>query len=114
MEKDMVAGSTQAVDSAPIKANASMESLVLKQGAASAEYRLQKAGTEHQDVNKEANPSSGQYITAPDHQLKRLERRQQRLNERPTGAIGSTNEKAQLLSNSGALLPARSRCPHFC
>ncbi|WP_235336463.1 transposase [Pontibacter korlensis] len=76
-----------------------MESLVLKQGAASVENRLQKAGTEHQDVNKEANPSSGLYITAPEHQLKRLERRWQRLNERPTGAVGSTNEKAQLLSN---------------
>jgi hypothetical protein len=31
--------------------------------------------------------------------MKRLERRQQRLNGRPTGAIGSSNEKAQLLSN---------------
>jgi len=69
-----------------------MESLVLKQPTSSTESHLQKPGVENQE-------KSGQYITAPDHQLKRLKKRQQRLNERPTGAIGSSNEKAQLVSN---------------
>ena len=92
VEKGMVSGSTQAIDSAPVKANASMENLVLKQAA---------LPVENQEKKKEANadPSSAHYITAPEHQLKRLKRRWQRLNERPAGAVGSSNEKAQLLSN---------------
>jgi transposase len=97
VEKGMVAGSTQAIDSAPIKANASMESLVLKQAAASVENHLLKVSAENQ--GKKNNSSSWQSITAPDHQLRQLKRRQERLNERPTGAIGSSNKKAQLLSN---------------
>ena len=101
VEKGMVSGSTQAIDSAPIKANASMESLVLKQTAAPVENYPLTVSAENQEKKMVANaaPSSAQYITAPEHQLKRLARRQQRLNEHPTGAIGASNEKAQLLSN---------------
>ena len=101
VDKGMVSGSTQAIDSAPIKANASMESLVPKQAAASVENNPLTVSAENQEKKMVANaaPSSAQYITAPEHQLKRLVRRQQRLNEHPTGAIGASNEKAQLLSN---------------
>ncbi len=99
VEKGMVKGDTQAIDSAPVKANASMESLVLKQVALPVESHHLINSVENPKMEASANPSSGQFITAPDHQLKRLARRQQRLNERPAGAIGSTNEKAQLLSN---------------
>ena len=98
VEKGMVRGDIQAIDSAPIKANASMESLVLKQAASSVVSHPEKTGAENQE-GKNDDPSPAHYITAPEHQLKRLERRQQRLNERPAGAIGSSHEKAQLLSN---------------
>jgi transposase len=91
VEKGMVSGSTQAIDSAPIKANASMESLVLKQAAASVENHLLTVSAENQ--GKKNKSSSWQSITAPDHQLRQLKRRS--------------------FSWQDALLPARSRCPHL-
>ncbi len=82
---------------APVKANASMDNLKLKQAAESASMHVTN------DENKPAgeqnkSSKSGQYITAPDHQLRKLEKRQENLKESP-GSIGGHHEKAQLLSN---------------
>ena len=97
VEKGMVSGGAQAIDSAPVKANASMESLKLKQPARSAGMQLAKDETE--PAGKQAkNSKSEQYISAPDHQLRKLEKRQENLRESP-GSIGGHHEKAQLLSN---------------
>lgn len=88
VEKGMVRGDTQAVDSAPVKANASMDSLLLKQPVGSVQQ--QEAGKRH------SKPA--QVITAPAHQLRKLEKHQENLRNTPT-SLGSTHEKAQLVSN---------------
>ena len=50
----MVSGHTQAIDSAPIKANASMESVVLKVPATSVESHLKKVSEENPENDKES------------------------------------------------------------
>ncbi|MGI4803306.1 MAG: transposase [Janthinobacterium lividum] len=95
----MVSGHTQAVDSAPVKANASMESLALKQPKDSVENHLQKVEEENQDPKKKNDPPRESYISAPDHQLRNTERHQQKLRNIPQGPLGSSHEKAQLVSN---------------
>jgi hypothetical protein len=97
VEKGMVSGDTQAIDSAPVKANASMESLKLKQPAESAGMQLAKDETEPAG-KQDKNSKSEQYISAPDHQLRKLEKRQEYLRQSP-GSIGGHHEKAKLLSN---------------
>ncbi|UOR00021.1 transposase [Hymenobacter sp. 5317J-9] len=69
--RGLVAGDTQAVDSAPVKANASLDSLCEKQAAAR---------------------------TAPAHHLRREAARQAKRRSEP-GPLGAQHEKARLLSN---------------
>jgi transposase len=96
----MVSGHTQAVDSAPVKANASMESLILKQPINSVENHLQKVEEENQEPKKNNNPPPREsYISAPEHQLRKLEKHQQKLRDHPQKPLGSAHEKAQLVSN---------------
>jgi transposase len=96
----MVSGHTQAVDSAPIKANASIESVVLKTPASSIDNHLKKVEEENQEVKKKNDPpSSPANVTAPEHQLKRVKKHHQNLRDRPGGSLGASHEKAQLLSN---------------
>ncbi|MGI4729957.1 MAG: transposase [Janthinobacterium lividum] len=95
----MVSGHTQAVDSAPVKANASMESVALKQPKDSVEKHLQKVEEENQDPKKKNDPPRESYISAPDHQLRNLKKHQQNLIDSPKGPPGSVHEKAQLVSN---------------
>ncbi len=70
----MVSGHTQAVDSAPVKANASMESLALKQPKDSVENHLQKVEEENQEPKKKNDPPRESFVSAPDHQLRNIER----------------------------------------
>lgn len=96
----MVSGHTQAVDSAPVKANASMESLALKIPMNPVEKHLQKVEEDNQEPKKKNDPPhSAIYISAPDHQLRKLKKHQQNLLDRPKSPPGSVHEKAQLLSN---------------
>jgi transposase len=96
----MVSGHTQAVDSAPIKANASMESVVLKVPATSIDNHLKKVEEENGEVKKKNDPpSTAAYITAPEHHLRRVKKHQQNLLDNPVGSPGAAHEKAQLLSN---------------
>jgi hypothetical protein len=96
----MVSGHTQAVDSAPIKANASIESLVLKVPATSINNHLQKVAEENQEATKKNDRTgSAGYISAPEHQLKSVEKHHQNLRDNPVGLPGASHEKAQLLSN---------------
>jgi len=76
----LVAGDTQAVDSAPIKAIASLKSMQEKQPA-------------HADT-----PPSAAVLTAPAHQLRKEATRQANRQAAP-GALGATHTKARLLSN---------------
>ena len=95
----MVSGHTQAVDSAPVKANASMESVTLKTPATSINNHLKKVEEENQEVKKNNDPPSSGQITAPEHELSRVKKRHQNLLDNPVGAPGASHEKAQLLSN---------------
>lgn len=76
----LVAGDTHAVDSAPVKANASLESMQEKQPAA--------VGVQ----------PSASLLTAPAHQLRNEVTRQTKRQSTP-GALGATHTKARLLSN---------------
>jgi transposase len=95
----MVSGHTQAVDSAPIKANASMESVVLKAPVTSIQDHLEQVEKENREAGKKNNKTKTVYISAPEHQLKRVEKHHQNLRANPVGSPGSSHEKAQLLSN---------------
>ncbi|MFD3003603.1 IS1182 family transposase [Pontibacter toksunensis] len=92
VETGMVSGSTQAIDSAPVKANASMDSLLLKQPQES--VHLHPA--QHGAGKRQSKPA--QLITAPAHQLRKLEKHQENIRGTFT-SLGSTHEKAQLVSN---------------
>lgn len=102
VEKGMVAGHIQAIDSAPIKANASMDSLLLKQQAGPLKIYLNKVITANEQVvdepnkKKESNPK--QFLSVPEHQLRKLEKHQDNLKESP-GALGAKHKKARLVSN---------------
>ncbi|PSR52307.1 hypothetical protein AHMF7605_24490 [Adhaeribacter arboris] len=102
VEKGMVAGHRQAIDSAPIKANASMDSLLLKQSPESVKKHLTKVILENEAVvkksnqNKEGKPE--QFLSAPEYQLRKLEKHQDQLKASPKG-LGGKHEKARLVSN---------------
>ncbi len=80
VNSSMVLGHMQAVDFAPVKANASMESLVLKVPVNSVENHLQKVEEENQEPKKKNGPPPREsYISAPNYQLRKLKKHQQKL-----------------------------------
>ncbi|MCF0039752.1 transposase [Dyadobacter fanqingshengii] len=99
VDKGMVSGHTQALDSAPIKANASMESLELKKPFQSIERHFAAVNTENQEPVITATPSTVGLITAPQHHLNRVKHVHDKLRKNPVGASGASHEKAQLFSN---------------
>ena len=88
--RGLVAGDTQAVDSAPVKANASLEAVREKQAAGPTGPHLS---------GREETPAAGSVRTAPAHQLRQLATGQRRRQGAQTGALGAQHEKARLLSN---------------
>jgi len=78
--RGLVAGDTQAIDSAPVKANASLESLQQKQSATT------------------DTPLSTAVLTAPAHQLRNEAARQAKRQTGP-GSLGATHRKARLFRN---------------
>ncbi|GGB79177.1 hypothetical protein GCM10011325_03410 [Dyadobacter sediminis] len=99
VQKGMVSGHTQALDSAPVKANASMESLELKKPAQSTESHFKIVDAENRPEKSINKRASGQFITASEHELTQLKKHQDKLRENPVGASGASHEKAQLFSN---------------
>lgn len=98
---NMVAGRRVAIDSAPVKANASMERLLEKQPQRPGPKLLPHADDQSgplDSIPKPSNRQSAPVITVADHQLRRLKKHQQNLKSAPT-TPGASNEKAQLLSN---------------
>ena len=90
--RGLVAGDTQAVDSAPVKANASLEAVREKQVTGVRGPRLGEAPDE-------AAVPAASVITAPAHQLRQLATEQRRRQGAQTGALGTHHERARLLSN---------------
>jgi hypothetical protein len=76
-----------------------MESVVLKTPANSTDNHLKKVEEENQEVKKNNDPPSSVQITAPEHELGRVKKRQHNLLDNPVGAPGASHEKAQLLGN---------------
>jgi hypothetical protein len=100
----MVSGHTQAMDrgggrSAPVKANASMESLELKRPFQSIERHFEALDSENQEPVITTTPSTVGLITAPQHHLNRVKHVHDKLRKNPVGASGASHEKAQLFSN---------------
>ncbi|SFQ78889.1 IS1182 family transposase [Hymenobacter arizonensis] len=88
----LVAGDTQAVDSAPVKANAALEAVLEKR----------PTGTPGPCLAGQHDPPAvpaASVITAPAHQLRQLATGQRRRQGAQTGALGARHEQARLLSN---------------
>ncbi|MCC9138991.1 transposase, partial [Pontibacter silvestris] len=100
VKKGMVAGHQQAVGSAPVKANASIDSLLVKQPKESVQMHLAKvkADNEADRPDRKASSKPAAFISAPEHELRKLEKHQENLKNMPT-ALGAKNEQARLLSN---------------
>jgi hypothetical protein len=109
VDKGMVSGHTQTIDSTPVKANASMENLVVKQPATSLEAHLQSVQQENEQETKPAVKGKSipeeQIITTPDHQLRRLKKHQES-KKASGGGLGGKHEKAKLVSNKTHYCPA--------
>ena len=100
VDSGMVSGHTQAVDSAPIKATASMESVVPKMPATPMDDHLKKVSEENGATEqRQAKTVSPAQITAPEHELKRVEKHHRNLKESPVQLMGASHKKARLLSN---------------
>jgi transposase len=87
--RGLVAGDTQAVDSAPVKANASLETVLEKQVAGTRGPFL---------ATDEPAAPAAPVVTAPAHQLRNLAAHQARLIAH-SSVPGSQHEKARLFSN---------------
>ncbi|MBJ6108854.1 IS1182 family transposase [Hymenobacter sp. BT523] len=86
--RGLVAGDTQAVDSAPVKANASLDSVREKQ----------LTGTTGPFLAPGQSAVPTPAVTAPAHHLRREAARQAKRRSEP-GPLGAQHEKARLLSN---------------
>jgi hypothetical protein len=84
--------------SAPIKANASTESLELKRPFQSIERHFEAVDSENKNQVTTTTPSTVGLITAPHQHLKRVKHVHDKLRKNPVGASGASHEKAQLFS----------------
>ena len=104
VDKGMVSGHTQAIDSAPVKANASMDSLELKVPKEELEEHLKKVrymSTPDRQRKAKVNKASKrqQTITASEKELKELKSRNKKWSKNQDERPGAKNEKAKYTSN---------------
>ena len=77
-----------------------MESVVPKIPATSIEDHLKKVSEENQETTKKHEGNvSPERVSAPAHELKRIEKHHQKLRGNPVGSPGASHKKARLLSN---------------
>jgi len=96
--RGLVAGDTQVVDSAPVKANASLRAVCEKQSAGA-------TGPVRVVEESAAKLPDASLVTAPAHQLRQLATAQARRLRAPLGHVGAQHEKARLLSNKTHYCP---------
>ena len=101
--RGLVAGDTRAVDSAPVQANASLETVLEKQPPGPRGPGLTPAAPA-------APAPAGAVVTAPARQLRNLAAPQARLVARSRGP-GAQHDKARLLSNKTPYSPADPDAP---
>lgn len=103
IEKGMVAGHTQAVDAAFVKANASLDSLEVKRAPCDTgsyidnsfqanEEPKRKAKNDHSDLDQRT-------ISSKPHDLNEVKRRQKQWKEEGSPRLGSEDYRARYLSN---------------
>jgi transposase len=107
IENGLVTGHTQAVDSAYIKANASLDSLEKKRPAEALSTHIKKIYQENKDqddtprrkVKKDRSTDEQKTVQATPKQLKDLDTHQRWFAGRQGGPLGSQNHRAQYFSN---------------
>ncbi|TGE18995.1 IS1182 family transposase [Hymenobacter elongatus] len=99
----LVTGHTQAVDSAFVKANASLEGLCEKLPAEASSPTLHVAGEPMPDV---AATQPAAIISSPAHQLQRVATTHARYLRKDSGPLGRSRPQARLLSNKTHYSPA--------
>lgn len=100
---DLVTGHTQAVDSAPVKANASLESLCEKQSVEVPVPPLHVAG---EPVPAVLATQSAALLSSPAHELRRVATTHARYLRNNSGPLGRDRAQARLLSNKTHYSPA--------
>lgn len=114
IEKGMVSGHTQAIDSAPVKANASMDSLALKVPEEELESHLRKirhislADKEKpfRKVKDNKAPIKQQQIAATDKELQAIRTRNNKWQKEQDQRPGSGNKNAKYTSNKTHYSPS--------
>ena len=105
VKSGLVSGHTQAIDSAYIKANASLDSLEKKIPAQALHEHIQDIRQENTDetprrkAQKDHSTQEQKTLQATPKQLKDLDTHQQWFNEREGGQLGSQDHRARYLSN---------------
>jgi transposase len=103
INKGMVSGKSQAIDSAPIKANASMESLELKVPEAELEDHLRKVRAMSQADKKKLKSNKAskeqQTLSASEKQLKAVDSRTKNWNSKQETRPGASSKGAKYTSN---------------
>jgi len=106
IEKGMVSGHTQTIDSAPVKANASMDSLELKVPEDELEEHLRKVRVmckKDREPNRKAKenkaPKAQQKITATKDELQSIKSRNTKWSENSYQRPGANRKRAKYTSN---------------
>lgn len=106
VESGLVSGHTQAIDSAYIKANASLDSIEFKKPAQSLEQHIQDVIQENDQDEAPRRKAKADHSTEEQrtiqvskNQLKDLDTHQQWFKGREEGSLGSDNPQARYLSN---------------
>ncbi len=102
VDKGMVIGHTQCIDSAPVKANASMDSLELKVPAESLDEYLRKVrymSSPDRKAKQDKAPKEQKKITASDRQLNEIKSRNKKWDKDQDQRPGAQHKKAKYTSN---------------
>lgn len=102
VEKGMVSGHTQCIDSAPVKANASMDSLELKVPADKLDEHLQKVrymSTADRKAKDDKASKEQRTITASERELKEIKSRNKNWQKNQDQRPGAGNKGAKYTSN---------------
>lgn len=116
VSKGMVSGHTQAIDSAPVKANASMDSLELKVPEEELEEHLRKIRA-YSSIDKEPNKSNRkaknnkaskeqQTITASKRELQAIKSRNKKWSKDQDQRVGAGNKRSKYTSNKTHYSPS--------
>jgi transposase len=105
IDKGMVAGHTQAIDAAFVKANASMDSLEIKKAPCDPEEYINQSFSLNEEpirkAEKDRSNSDQNTVNAQKHELDEVKRRQKNWEQNPdtTHRMGSEDPRARYLSN---------------